>query len=200
MSTKKNHIEQNNIKESTIKKNEKYSKKQEEISDVDSNMYLTFSIGNESYGIDVKNVVEIMRIPMITPIPDVYHFIKGVINLRGKIVPVIDFRCRLELSSIEYDDRTCIIVVQFQDINVGIIVDRVSDVLTVPIKIIEPKPNVNTTRGSRFITGIIKVNENIKSLLDIEKILLDLTDFDIESKNNLYLEKMQIIEHSRTTP
>jgi len=176
--------------EKKSKEDSKLSRPAQNIVDEQSNMYLTFSIGTESYGIDVGSVVEIIRISTITPIPSVYSFIKGVANLRGKILPVIDFRTRLGLSSMEYDDRTCIVVVQHEEINVGIIVDRVTEVMRIPLSKIEPRPKVSSTIASRFVANIARISDSVKTIVDVAKLLYDLSEKDIESKEHNYLEKM----------
>ncbi len=174
--------------------NKKFARTTKAIIDEKTNMFLTFAIGSESYGIEVSSVVEIIRASMITPLPDVYYFIKGVINLRGKILPVIDFRARLNLSNIEYDDRTCIIIVQHKEVNVGVIVDRVTEVLTIALSKIEPKPKISSTSASRFVTNIVRIGDSVKTILDIEKLLFDLSESDIESKKHIFLEKINAIE------
>ena len=103
----------------------------DEEDDKDEGQYLTFSVENESYGLEIIYVTEIIGIQRITEVPELPEYVKGIINLRGKIIPVMDIRLRFEKPFREYDEKTCIVVVEIQDISVGIIVDAVSEVITV---------------------------------------------------------------------
>ncbi|NLM79860.1 MAG: purine-binding chemotaxis protein CheW, partial [Clostridiales bacterium] len=94
--------------------------------------YLTFSLDSECYGIEIKYVTEIIGIQPITEVPEMPEYIKGIINLRGRIIPVMDVRLRFKKPFREYDERTCIIVIEIRDIVLGLIIDRVSEVLTIP--------------------------------------------------------------------
>ena len=134
--------------------------------------YLTFSLGSEYFGIEIKHVIEIIGLQPITPVPELPDYIKGIINLRGRIIPVMDVRIRFKKPPMEYDDRTCIIVVEVKDISVGLIVDSVSEVLTLPEEDIVPPPELAKT-GNRYIKAIGKVGDNIKLLLDCDKLLND---------------------------
>jgi len=146
---------------------------EEQHEDTQEGKFLTFSMGNEEYGIAIRNVTEIIGIQNITDLPDMPGYIKGVINLRGKVIPVIDVRLRFSLSEREYDERTCIIVVSINDMAVGLIVDSVSEVIDIPAENIEPSPKVKKGEASRFIQGLGKVNEEVKILLDIKNLLFD---------------------------
>jgi len=139
--------------------------------DVQEGKYLTFLLGNEEYGIDIRNVTEIIGIQNVTDLPDTPPFVKGVINLRGKVIPVIDVRLRFSMEEKPYDDRTCIVVVNIRNMSVGLIVDTVSEVLDIPVKDIEPAPKVNNSAGSRYIQGLGKVGEKVKILLDTHMLL-----------------------------
>lgn len=139
--------------------------------DTQDGKYLTFSLGNEEYGIEIRNVTEIIGIQSITDLPDTPVFVKGVINLRGKVIPVIDVRLRFNIQEKEYNDRTCIVVVNISNKSVGLIVDTVSEVLDIPHKDIEAPPKVNNRAGSRYIQGLGKVGDNVKILLDTHKLL-----------------------------
>ena len=103
----------------------------DEEDDKDEGQYLTFSVENESYGLEIIYVTEIIGIQRITEVPELPEYVKGIINLRGKIIPVMDIRLRFEKPFREYDEKTCIVVVEIEDISVGIIVDAVSEVITV---------------------------------------------------------------------
>jgi len=152
--------------------------KNEEVDDDDDdgiqeNQFLTFGIASETYGINILQVMEIIRLVKITPIPETLAFIKGVINLRGKIIPVMDVRLRFNLASKDFDDRTCIVVVNIRDLEIGLIVDHVSEVLEIPAAHIEPMPTVNQSSHQRFVKGIGKMEGEVKILLDLDKLLFD---------------------------
>lgn len=148
--------------------------------------FLTFSLENQAYGIEIKYVTEIIGIQPITEVPEVPPYIKGIINLRGKIIPVIDVRIKFKRKAIEYDDRTCIIVVDIQNLSVGLIVDNVSEVITISDENIVPPPDYKTGFQNRYIKGIGKVGSDIKLLLDCNKLL---KDDEIEDLNKAVYEK-----------
>jgi purine-binding chemotaxis protein CheW len=130
--------------------------------------FLTFPILNETYGIEIKYVTQIVGIQAITQVPEMPFFIKGIINLRGKIVPMIDMRLRFGMPEREYDDRTCIIVINFVGKTVGLIVDRVSEVMTIQEGDIDTLP---VSSGSGYIKGIGKTDAGIILLIDCSKLL-----------------------------
>lgn len=132
--------------------------------------FLTFSLGNESYGIEIRLVTEIIGIQPITEVPELPDYIKGIINLRGKIIPVMDVRLRFKKNVKEYNDRTCVIVIDIRNLSIGLIVDGVSEVISIPETEIVPPPDMNK-EGNRFIKGIGKVGSDVKLLLDCEKLL-----------------------------
>ncbi len=136
--------------------------------------YMTFCIGNDVFGIELQYVSEIIQMQQIAPIPEVEHFIKGLINLRGKIIPVIDVADRFGKVPFEYSDRTCIIVVEVQGVTVGLIVETISEVVSIEGEDILPPPNVSKTNAqAKFIRGIGKVGDSVKLLLDPVKLLSD---------------------------
>lgn len=139
--------------------------------DTQKGRYLTFSLGKESYGIEIKYVTEIIGIQTITEVPELPEYVKGIINLRGKIIPVIDMRLRFKKKPIDYNDRTCVIVVDINEISVGLIVDSVSEVLTIGDENITDPPQLNKGSSNRYIKNIGKVGESVKLLLDCEKLL-----------------------------
>ena len=145
----------------------------EEQEDTQEGKYLTFQIAKEEYGIEIRYVTEIIGIQKVTDLPDTPNFVKGVINLRGKVIPVIDVRIRFELPEREYDERTCIIVVNINGTSVGLIVDSVSEVLDIPADDIENPPKVNRGGGSRYIQGLGKVGESVKIILNIHRLLFE---------------------------
>ncbi|MDX1776619.1 MAG: chemotaxis protein CheW [Desulfobulbales bacterium] len=148
--------------------------------DTQKDKYLTFSIGSEDYGIAIANVTEIIGIQTITEIPEMPDYIKGVINLRGKVIPIMDVRTRFKLAQREYDARTCIIVVEIDGTSVGLVVDRVSEVADIPEEQVEPPPKTKQ-KGGNYILGIGKIGKDVKILLDINKILYE-DDLEILSE------------------
>jgi purine-binding chemotaxis protein CheW len=145
----------------------------EEDEDTQKGKFLTFHLAKEDYGIEIRYVTEIIGIQRITEVPDMPDFIKGVINLRGKIIPVMDVRTRFALPAREYDDRTCIIVVNINETAVGLVVDEVSEVADIPDDQIEPPPSTGKRNASRYIQGMGKLDEAVKILLNVEKLLFE---------------------------
>lgn len=142
----------------------------EQEADTQKGKFLTFIIGNESYGMEIRYVTEIVGIQAITPIPELPGYIRGIINLRGKIIPVMDVRIRFKMPQKEYNDRTCVIVIEINDISIGLIVDSVSEVLSIPDQDIVSPPPVSKG-NNKFIKAIGKAGNNVKLLLDCEKLL-----------------------------
>ena len=145
----------------------------DEWEDTQENKYLTFVIGKENFGIEIRYVTEIIGIQSITEVPDVPLYVKGVINLRGKVILVMDVRLRFGVDERSYDDRTCIIVININEQPVGLIVDRVLEVLDIQQGEIEPPPRMRKGRGNRFIQGMGKVGDQVKILLDANKLLFN---------------------------
>lgn len=141
--------------------------------DSQKDKYLTFHIGSEFYAIEIKHVIEIIGMLDITEVPDMPAYLKGVINLRGKVIPVLDVRSRFMMQEIEYDSRTCIIIIRINGLDVGLIVDEVSEVLNIAEDMIDPPPRTNKGTKSRFIQGFGKVGEDVKIILNLEKFLKD---------------------------
>jgi purine-binding chemotaxis protein CheW len=143
--------------------------------DARSGKYLTFQLANEEFGIRVLKVREIMGLQEITAVPQTPMHIKGVINLRGKVVPVIDLRLKFGLDAAEYTQRTCIIVTQVQGesgpIPMGIVVDGVSEVLNLTAQEIEDTPDFGEAITGQYLLGMAKVKGKVKILLDIDKVL-----------------------------
>lgn len=132
--------------------------------------YLTFMLDDEEYGIEILKVREIIGIMDITKVPQTPDFVEGVINLRGKVIPVIDLRSKFGLDRTEYNDQTCIIVVDV-GMMMGIIVDTVQEVHDIPSNSIEPPPRLGGCVDTSFILGMGKVKDDVKILLDIDKVL-----------------------------
>ncbi len=145
----------------------------DEEEDTQEGKFLTFTIGREEYGIEIRHVTEIIGIQNITDLPDMPDYVKGVINLRGKVIPVLDVRLRFALEEREYDERTCIIVVNISETAVGLIVDSVSEVIDISESDIADPPSVNKGAGSRFIKGLGKVDNEVKILLEIQRFLFE---------------------------
>jgi purine-binding chemotaxis protein CheW len=133
--------------------------------------YLSFTLGNEQYGVDILKVQEIRGYDQVTRVPDAPDYIKGVINLRGTIVPVIDLRLKLRLEDARYDAFTVMIVLNVEQRVVGIVVDSVSDVIALNAEQIRPTPEFGAAVDTRFINGIGTQDERMLILLDIETLL-----------------------------
>jgi purine-binding chemotaxis protein CheW len=133
--------------------------------------FLTFYLGTEEYGVEILKVQEIIGVLPITPVPRTPHFILGVINLRGKVIPVVDLRLKFGMASVEHTSETCIIVVNVRGINMGIAVDKVSEVVNISSKDIEEPPSFGSEVNTEFIMGIGKSQGKVKILLDIDKVL-----------------------------
>lgn len=132
--------------------------------------YLTFLLDNEEYGLEILKVREIINIMDITGVPQTSDFLEGVINLRGKVIPVVDLRSKFGLPRTEHNELTCIIVVEVGTM-MGIIVDTVQEVHDISSSDIEPPPQLGGTVDTSFILGMGKVKEDVKILLDIDKVL-----------------------------
>lgn len=133
--------------------------------------YLTFVLAGEEYGLEILKVREIISVMEITEVPQVPAFIKGVINLRGKVIPVMDLRLKFGMESVEYTRETCIIVANIGDLLIGVVVDTVAEVLDITEAEIDPPPTFGSTVKTDFIMGMGKIKGKVKILLDIDKIL-----------------------------
>lgn len=137
--------------------------------------YLTFSLAGEEYGIGILKIKEIIGMMPITTVPGTPPFVKGVINLRGKVIPVLDLRLRFGMKAREYTERTCIIVVEIgsggRDVVVGVVVDSVSEVLNIRGEDIEETPTFGTKLNTDYIQGMAKIGQGVKILLDIDRVL-----------------------------
>ena len=143
----------------------------EKTEDTQHGRFLAFALDDETFCIEIKYVTEIIGIQPITRVPEVPDFIKGIINLRGRIVPVIDMRLKFGKLPMEYNDRTCIIVVETKTLSVGFIVDNVAEVVSIDDENIVPPPDVRVGMQSNYIKGIGKVGNDVKLLLNCEKLL-----------------------------
>ena len=143
--------------------------------DTQKGKYVTFKSGNEYFGLKIQYVNEIIVFQEITKIPESEDYIKGLINLRGKIIPVIDVRLRFKQEPFEYTDRTCIIVVNVKNIVVGLIVEQIAEVVEIQEENIIPSPTVGKADKSqnKYVYAIGKVGEQVKLLLDPDRLLND---------------------------
>ena len=135
--------------------------------------YLTFIIEDESYGLEILKVREIIGIMDITAVPKTPEYVKGVINLRGKVIPVIDLRLKFSMEEAEQTEETCIIVVSVNDLEIGIVVDEVSEVQNISAQDIEDAPEFGAQVDTDFILGMGKVGDRVTILLDITNVLSD---------------------------
>lgn len=137
--------------------------------------YLIFALGNEEYAIEILKVNQIIRLQLITAIPCTPSFVRGVINLRGMIIPIIDLRKKFSMCDHPDTERTCIVVIQLNinnsNINIGIVIDEVREVLEIASTDIEPPPEFGIDTNTEFITGIAKTGKSVKMILDISKVL-----------------------------
>jgi purine-binding chemotaxis protein CheW len=137
--------------------------------------YLTFTLDREEYGIGILKIKEIIGMMPVTAVPQTPEYVKGVINLRGKVIPVVDLRLRFGMDSMEYNERTCIIVVEIKgqsgNVLIGTVVDSVSEVLNIKGKDIEDTPTFGSKLNTDYILGMAKMEGGVKILLDIDRVL-----------------------------
>lgn len=157
--------------------------------------YVTFMSGHEYFGLKIEYVNEIIVLQEITAIPESEDYIKGLINLRGKIIPVIDVRLRFKQEPIEYTDRTCIIVINVQSTVVGLIVEKIAEVVEIPEENLLPSPSIghNDKTKDRYVYAIGKVGDSVKLLLDPDKLI---SDEDLSMMEQASEEAQQIEEIS----
>jgi purine-binding chemotaxis protein CheW len=137
----------------------------------DGSQYLTFSLGQEEYGVEILKVQEIKGYSTITPIPNTPVHVKGVMNLRGTIIPVVDLRSKLGMPTAEYSPFTVIVVVKVGSKTMGLVVDAVSDVLNIPSRDLQPTPDFGAQVDAAFISGMAKAGEKLVVLLDLDRVL-----------------------------
>lgn len=145
-------------------------------SEIDENTmegkYLTFTLGTETYGLPIEYIIEIIGVQLITKVPDMDEHVRGVINLRGQVIPVIDVRSRFEMETREYDDRTCVMVTHLKGVSIGLIVDTVEDVRNIDPEVIHAAPAVATAQSGKFIKGIAQCeNGLVIIILNLKKLL-----------------------------
>jgi purine-binding chemotaxis protein CheW len=137
----------------------------------DGSQYLTFSLGQEEYGVEILKVQEIKGYSTITPIPNTPSHVKGVMNLRGTIIPVVDLRSKLGMPTAEYSPFTVIVVVKVGNKTMGLVVDAVSDVLNIPPRDLQPTPDFGAQVDAAFISGMARAGEKLVVLLDLDRVL-----------------------------
>lgn len=152
-------------------------------------MYMTFKSGNEYYGLKIQYVNEIIGFQDITPVPETENYIMGLINLRGKIIPVIDVQKRFGQDPFEYNDRTCIIVVDVKSTTVGLIVEKIAEAVEIKDENILPPPTISRMDRiqNKYVYGIAKVGDSVKLLLDPERLLGD-EEQQMAEQNELVVE------------
>ena len=133
--------------------------------------YLTFELDKEDYGVRIEYVIEIIGIQDITHLPGMPQYVKGLLNLRGKIIPIIDAREKFGKVKKEYNDRTCVVVLEINNITVGLVVDIISDVVTILEREIEDAPNIGKIEANKYIKEVAKVDNKVKLLIDCEKLI-----------------------------
>lgn len=139
------------------------------ITDDLDNRYLTFFLKDSFYGIELSHVIEIVSVPSITKIPNLPLYIKGIINLRGKVVPVIDVRLKFNQEERAYDDKTCIIVVDVNDMHIGLIVDSVAEVLTIQKDQCTPPPDLGNSTSDKYLKSIATIGSQVIMNIDCQK-------------------------------
>jgi Chemotaxis signal transduction protein len=145
---------------------------------------VSFNIGQEEFGVDILKVQEINRMLTVTHVPNSPYYVDGVINLRGKVIPIIDLRTRLGLERKEHDKDTRIIVVELEGKTVGFVVDAVSEVLRIPRNITEPPPVLASGVDSSYITAVGKLEDRLLILLDLDKVLSTDEKMQLEGMQN----------------
>lgn len=153
----------------------------DEEDDFQKDKFLMFSVGEEDYGLEIYHVTEIVGMQKNTAVPDMPDYIKGVINLRGKVIPIMDVRKRFKFSEREYDDKTCIVVVNINGTSLGLVVDTVKEVLDIPECNIAPPPDLAEGDQQFYVRGLGKVDDDVKILLDAERLLWQNSAVDVNS-------------------
>lgn len=143
----------------------------EDEEDVTTEKYLTFLIDSQTYAVEISNVKEIISIQEVTAMPDFPKFIKGIINVRGVIIPVIDMRYRFKKPEKEYDERSSIVITIINELLIGLIVDSVDEVLDVEIADISPSPKLSADSSAKYVSSIAKIGKKIVLILDTNRLL-----------------------------
>ncbi len=170
--------------------NEVRTHKGSENSDTQKGKYMIFKSGPEYFGLEIQYVQQIIQYQEVTKVPETEDYIKGLINLRGKVIPVIDVRLRFKQPPLEYNDRTCIIVINVKSMIVGLIVEKIAEVVEIKDENILPPPSIGRVdKGhNKYVYGIGKVGESVKLLLDPDKLLNDEDLSVVEGANEMNME------------
>lgn len=148
--------------------------------------YLTFIVDNEVYGLEILKVREIVAMIHISKVPLVPNYVKGVINLRGKVIPVIDIRLKFGMEDVEYNEHTTIIIVDIEELSIGFIVDETSEVVKIDVSNLMPPPKFGTGIDTSFLKSMAKTKENITMIVDLEKLF---SSEEIETLATHHVEK-----------
>lgn len=143
---------------------------------VEGGKFLSFFLGSEEYAIEILKVQEIIGLMPITPVPKMPDYIRGVLNLRGKIVPIMDLRMRFNFSAVEDTEETCIIVLHDDNYQMGVVVDKVSEVADIESNQIEEVPSVGVAGKSEFLSGIGKVKDSVRMIVDVHEVLFNVPE------------------------
>lgn len=153
----------------------------EQVGKVEEKQFVVFQLGKETYGVDISTVWEIITMQPITQVPHTAEFIEGIINLRGKVIPVIDLRKRFELAHGEFTRATRIVVIEISGNTLGMIVDGVSEVLRISSDIVEPPPPAITNIDADYLQGVAKLDDRLIILLNLDKVLTKQERLELES-------------------
>ncbi|SMO67371.1 chemotaxis protein CheW [Gracilimonas mengyeensis] len=161
---------------------------------IEGGKFLSFFLGEEEYAIEILKVQEIIGLMPITPVPKMPSYIRGVLNLRGKIVPVMNLRLRFGLQPVEDTDETCVIVVQDGKYLMGVLVDKVSEVADIITNQIEEVPSFGIEANSDYLAGIAKVQDSVKMIVDVHKVVFDVAD-EVKAPANAVAQE-EVLEQS----
>lgn len=164
---------------------------QQSESKISGGKFLTFFLGEEEYAIQILKVQEIIGLMAITPVPKMPDYIRGVLNLRGKIVPVMNLRTRFGLQEIEDTDETCIIVIQHKEFLMGLLVDKVSEVVDIMTAEIEDVPSVGGAGQNEYLMGIGKVEDSVKMILEVDQVVFDVPNEVLETSKDETKEEIE---------
>ncbi len=148
-----------------------YNDEQEDDVDLQHMKFLTFILDNRTFALPIKDVIEIIEVQDAMPVPEFPDYVKGIINTKGRVVPVIDMRLRFQLEEAEYTERTCIVICSICSVEIGFVVDTVKAVISLEEDMMAPPPAITTDKVTRYITGVAKYEDDLVIILDAKKIL-----------------------------
>ena len=151
---------------------------------IEGGKFLSFFLGKEEYALEILKVQEIIGLMPITPVPKMPDYIRGVLNLRGKIVPVMELRARFNLDPVEDTEETCIVVIQDKNYQMGVVVDKVSEVTDIATDQFEEVPSVGNSSGNEFLSALGKVKDSVKMVVDVHKVLFEVPDELLDAGSN----------------